>query len=68
MFDPVHNQLFLLGLNPESKQSYWWDGGEPIWVTAEKQVSQYLSGAHITKNPNFDPISTFSYFHIKSWD
>ena len=23
-------------------------------------------GVHITKNPNFDPISTFSYFHYKS--
>ena len=23
------------------------------------------SGVHITKNPNFDPISTFSYFHYK---
>ena len=23
-------------------------------------------GAHITKNPNFDPISTFSHFHKKS--
>ena len=22
-------------------------------------------GVHITKNPNFDPISTFSYFHYK---
>ena len=23
-------------------------------------------GVHITKNPNFDPISTFSYFHYTS--
>ena len=35
-------------------------------------ISEYVSGCyirsgvHITKNPNFDPISTFSYFHYKS--
>ena len=23
-------------------------------------------GVHLTKNPNLDPISTFSYFHYKS--
>ena len=23
-------------------------------------------GVHITKNPNLDPILTFSYFHYKS--
>ena len=26
---------------------------------------QIWPGVHITKNPNFDPISTFSYFHYK---
>ena len=25
----------------------------------------YDPGAHITKNPNFDPILTFSHFHKK---
>ena len=24
-----------------------------------------IAGVHITKNPNFDPILTFSYFHYK---
>ena len=28
--------------------------------------SEYDPGVHITKNPNFDPILTFSYFHYKS--
>ena len=25
----------------------------------------HTPGVHITKNPNFDPFSTFSYFHYK---
>ena len=32
MYDPVFNEKFRLS-NTESK---WWNGGEPIWVTARK--------------------------------
>ena len=31
------------------------------WVKVEGKDA----GVHITKNPNFDPISTFSSFHYK---
>ncbi|KAL8568013.1 hypothetical protein ACOMHN_029188 [Nucella lapillus] len=33
MYDPVHNATFV----KHSLESFWWDGGEPIWVTAERQ-------------------------------
>ncbi|XP_070556165.1 venom phosphodiesterase-like [Ptychodera flava] len=35
MYDPEFNAVFSLG-SDESRNSRWW-GGEPIWVTAEKQ-------------------------------
>lgn len=35
MFDPVFNASFSIG-SPAVTESRWW-GGEPIWVTAEKQ-------------------------------
>lgn len=35
MFDPEFNAKFSLG-SPSVQESRWW-GGEPIWVTAEKQ-------------------------------
>jgi predicted AlkP superfamily pyrophosphatase or phosphodiesterase len=35
IFDPQYNALFTMS-NAASKESRWW-GGEPIWVTAEKQ-------------------------------
>jgi len=39
MFDIEHKEYFLLGENdPEQYHSYWWDDGEPLWVTASKQV------------------------------
>ena len=33
MYDPTRNATFGMA----SKESFWWDGGEPVWVTAEKQ-------------------------------
>jgi predicted AlkP superfamily pyrophosphatase or phosphodiesterase len=36
MFDPVFDANFSLGNREEVQNSRWW-GGEPIWVTAEKQ-------------------------------
>ncbi|XP_077991015.1 venom phosphodiesterase-like [Glandiceps talaboti] len=35
MYDPEFNTVFSLG-SSESRKARWW-GGEPIWVTAEKQ-------------------------------
>jgi predicted AlkP superfamily pyrophosphatase or phosphodiesterase len=35
IYDPEFNQVFTMS-NAASKESRWW-GGEPIWVTAEKQ-------------------------------
>ena len=44
------------------------DANGKVWVTISTVCSQRArSGVHITKNPNFDPISTFSYFHYKSY-
>lgn len=33
MYDPVFNETF----NPRTMDSKWWNGGEPIWITAVKQ-------------------------------
>jgi predicted AlkP superfamily pyrophosphatase or phosphodiesterase len=33
MYDPGFNEYF----NKRSKETKWWDGGEPLWVTARKQ-------------------------------
>ncbi|XP_046561055.1 glycerophosphocholine cholinephosphodiesterase ENPP6-like [Haliotis rubra] len=33
MYDPVFNASFNLG----TKETRWWNGGEPLWVTAKKQ-------------------------------
>ena len=32
MYDPTRNATFGMA----SKESFWWDGGEPVWVTVEK--------------------------------
>ncbi|KAL3875740.1 hypothetical protein ACJMK2_033661 [Sinanodonta woodiana] len=32
MYDPVFNETFTMA----TKTSKWWDGGEPVWVTARK--------------------------------
>ena len=32
-YDPDLKEMF--GMN--MKETHWWDGGEPIWITAEKQ-------------------------------
>ncbi|PVD29810.1 hypothetical protein C0Q70_09067 [Pomacea canaliculata] len=33
MYDPDHNASFTMS----STESFWWEGGEPVWVTADKQ-------------------------------
>ncbi|CAH1795668.1 unnamed protein product, partial [Owenia fusiformis] len=37
MFDPIYGTTFLLAANPESKEPYWWEGGDPLWITAQRQ-------------------------------
>ena len=38
MIDPVRpGQMFSLSDPKQSLDPFWWDGAEPIWITAEKQ-------------------------------
>ena len=39
MYDPEFDAVFSLGKREEVQNPRWW-GGEPIWVTAEKQVQK----------------------------
>lgn len=39
MYDVKRKESFLIGSNSEQLHSYWWDSGEPLWVTAVKQAS-----------------------------
>ena len=37
MYDPHHGLTFSLTYSgPDTNASLWWDGAEPIWVTAVK--------------------------------
>jgi len=38
MYDVDHGEEFLIGDNPAQYHSYWWNDGEPLWITATKQV------------------------------
>jgi len=42
MYDEKHNTEFLMGENIDQYEPYWWDEGEPLWVTAKKQVFNNL--------------------------
>ncbi|XP_076437444.1 glycerophosphocholine cholinephosphodiesterase ENPP6-like [Babylonia areolata] len=37
LFDAARKEPFLQGSNPEQAHAHWWERGEPLWVTAEKQ-------------------------------
>jgi len=37
MWDPIRDARFSLGNRDAVMDGYWYEGGEPIWVTAEKQ-------------------------------
>jgi predicted AlkP superfamily pyrophosphatase or phosphodiesterase len=37
MWDPIRDARFSLGDREAVMDGYWYEGGEPIWVTAEKQ-------------------------------
>jgi predicted AlkP superfamily pyrophosphatase or phosphodiesterase len=36
-FDPAFNETFSMGKPASNTESRWWAGGEPVWITAEKQ-------------------------------
>ena len=38
MYDVSRNESFLVGTNPEQFHAHWWDGGDPLWITAARQV------------------------------
>ena len=38
MYDVSRNESFLVGTNPEQFHTHWWDGGDPLWITAARQV------------------------------
>ncbi|XP_025083655.1 LOW QUALITY PROTEIN: ectonucleotide pyrophosphatase/phosphodiesterase family member 6-like [Pomacea canaliculata] len=37
MYDVTKKEKFLIGTNPEQFHSHWWDGGDPLWITAVRQ-------------------------------
>ena len=39
MYDSIHNETFWVGRNPEAWHSFWWEGGDPVWITARRQVT-----------------------------
>ncbi|XP_059165163.1 glycerophosphocholine cholinephosphodiesterase ENPP6-like isoform X3 [Physella acuta] len=36
MYDTARNESFLIGTNKEQYHAHWWEGGEPIWVSATR--------------------------------
>ena len=48
MYDPPSGLYFLIGENPDQYNPLWWNDGEPLWVTAEKQVSSTAVNATLT--------------------
>lgn len=37
MYDTKYKTEFLIGENTDQYHPYWWDDGEPVWITAKKQ-------------------------------
>jgi len=37
MYDERYNTSFLIGGNLDQYHSYWWNEGEPLWITAKRQ-------------------------------
>jgi len=38
MYDENRDEYFNMMENEECKNSHWWEGAEPFWITAVKQV------------------------------
>jgi len=36
-YDPAFHDKFAMGKPESNHESRWWEGGEPVWITAEKQ-------------------------------
>ena len=36
-YDPAFGETFSMGKAESNQQARWWAGGEPVWITAEKQ-------------------------------
>lgn len=79
MYDPVHKTEFLMGANPEHYAQYWWDDGEPVWITARKQGKKsymyFWPGCEVTirkHKPNYcreyKGPPTMSEFRDAIWD
>ncbi|KAJ3588193.1 hypothetical protein NHX12_011787, partial [Muraenolepis orangiensis] len=51
MWDEVSDKEFLIATNADSRLPLWWNGSEPIWVTAEKKGKNvhmyYWSGCEV---------------------
>ena len=54
MYDPVFNETFTM----RTKDTKWWDGGEPIWITTKKgglRSASYFWPGSDTKLQNIRP-------------
>jgi hypothetical protein len=38
-YDPLHEEPWLFAMNPEYNHTHFYNDGEPMWVTATKQVN-----------------------------
>lgn len=54
IYDPEYGALFTMS-NAESKKSRWW-GGQPIWVTAEKQGEHAASMFWVGSEAEIDSV------------
>ncbi|XP_070174224.1 glycerophosphocholine cholinephosphodiesterase ENPP6-like [Littorina saxatilis] len=52
MYDVSRRESFLIGSNKEQYHPHWWEGGEPLWVSAVKQnrtcYMYYWPGCEVT--------------------
>jgi len=62
MYDPKHGTEFLIGNNEDQYHSYWWDDGEPLWITATKQVSANDASGVFNKLEHADLKRFFAIF------
>ncbi|CAL1530046.1 unnamed protein product [Lymnaea stagnalis] len=71
MYDEVTHEYFLIGTNKEQYNAHWWDGGEPLWVTAVKQNTSsymfYWPGCDVTIL-NTTPTYCDPYSHVPTLD
>ena len=39
IYDSIRNTSFLIGETDSHFHPYWWEDGDPIWITAARQVA-----------------------------